>query len=87
MRAQKCIVTFKTIIGNNKNFIGKSYPSSWQDFDTSTSTIRLDSWVFEHFLQWLNSDAKTVKVQDKIIIFFHLLGCDTAGHASKPHSK
>ncbi|XP_033216192.1 GPI ethanolamine phosphate transferase 1 isoform X2 [Belonocnema kinseyi] len=73
--------------GSNRNFMGKSYPSSWQDFDTSTSTIRLDSWVFERFLQWLKYDANAVKDQDNIIIFFHLLGCDTAGHASKPRSK
>ncbi|XP_051170551.1 GPI ethanolamine phosphate transferase 1 isoform X2 [Leptopilina boulardi] len=72
--------------GNSENFIGKSYSASWQDFDPSSSTIRLDSWVFEQFLQWLDHDALTVKEKDKIIIFLHLLGCDTAGHSSKPHS-
>lgn len=72
--------------GKNGNFIGKSYSASWQDFDPSSSTIRLDSWVFEQCLQWFNNDADSVKDKDKIIIFFHLLGCDTAGHVSKPHS-
>ena len=66
---------------------GESYPHEWQDFDASIeSTIHLDSWVFEKFFGWLRTDAEAVKNQSGVILFFHLLGCDTAGHASKPYS-
>ncbi|XP_043271659.1 GPI ethanolamine phosphate transferase 1 [Venturia canescens] len=67
---------------------GKSYPHAWQDFDASAkSTLQLDSWVFEHFLEWLKRDANSVRDQQGVILFFHLLGCDTSGHTNKPYSK
>ncbi|XP_015584903.1 GPI ethanolamine phosphate transferase 1 isoform X2 [Cephus cinctus] len=70
--------------GSETKVHGESYPAEWEDFDGST--IRLDSWVFERFSNWLETDAATVKNKTQIILFFHLLGCDTAGHASKPQS-
>ncbi|XP_029154828.1 GPI ethanolamine phosphate transferase 1-like isoform X2 [Nylanderia fulva] len=76
--------------GSKQNVHGSSYPSTWQDFDPNLNnqTMHLDSWVFNAYLEWLNSSvAKTLKNQDKIILFLHLLGCDTLGHAKKPHSK
>lgn len=67
---------------------GKSYPAAWQDFDGNPETItRLDSWVFEQFHQWLAETGPEVKHLDRIILFLHLLGCDTAGHATKPKSR
>ncbi|KYN03627.1 PREDICTED: GPI ethanolamine phosphate transferase 1 [Cyphomyrmex costatus] len=72
------------------NVYGQSYPSTWQDFDTklSNQTRRLDSWVFDAYLKWLQSSvAETVRNQNGIILFFHLLGCDTLGHANKPNSR
>ncbi|XP_048507582.1 GPI ethanolamine phosphate transferase 1-like isoform X2 [Athalia rosae] len=73
----------------SKNTIhGKSYPSSWQNFDGNPETItRLDSWVFQQFHEWLEDTGAKVKQLDGIILFLHLLGCDTAGHATKPHSR
>ncbi|XP_071558894.1 GPI ethanolamine phosphate transferase 1 [Temnothorax nylanderi] len=75
--------------GSTQNVHGRSYPSAWQDFDAnSNQTTRLDSWVFDAYLEWLQSSvAETVKNQNGIILFFHLLGCDTLGHAKKPHSR
>lgn len=50
--------------------------------------MRLDSWVFDAYSEWLQSPvAETMKNQNGIILFFHLLGCDTLGHAKKPHSR
>ncbi|EFN65621.1 GPI ethanolamine phosphate transferase 1 [Camponotus floridanus] len=76
--------------GSKRNVHGKSYPSAWQDFDSNLNnqTMRLDSWVFNAYLEWLQSSvAKMLKNQNGIILFFHLLGCDTLGHAKKPHSR
>ncbi|KAK0078653.1 hypothetical protein PV325_002228 [Microctonus aethiopoides] len=74
--------------GSRQNIHGESYPHHWQDFDKSTNSSRLlDSWVFNKYFTWLNSQTDNIKNQNGIIVFFHLLGCDTAGHASKPHSK
>ncbi|XP_044011908.1 GPI ethanolamine phosphate transferase 1 isoform X2 [Aphidius gifuensis] len=73
--------------GNKKNVYGETYPHDWQDFDkASNSPRRLDSWVFDKYFTWLKNDAPSVKNDCEIILFFHLLGCDTAGHGSKPHS-
>lgn len=74
--------------GSKQNIHGESYPHHWQDFDKSTNSSRLlDSWVFNKYFTWINSQTDNMKNQNGIIVFFHLLGCDTAGHASKPHSK
>ncbi|EZA60656.1 hypothetical protein DMN91_007484 [Ooceraea biroi] len=76
--------------GSKQNVYGKSYPSAWQDFDANLNnrTMRLDSWVFNAYLEWLQSLAsETVRNQDGVILFFHLLGCDTVGHAKKPYSR
>ncbi|XP_020293464.1 GPI ethanolamine phosphate transferase 1 isoform X2 [Pseudomyrmex gracilis] len=76
--------------GGKQNVHGKSYPPSWQNFDANLNNeiTRLDSWVFKEYLEWLQSStAETVRSQHGIILFFHLLGCDTLGHAKKPHSK
>lgn len=76
--------------GSKQNVHGRSYPSAWQDFDANlgNQTTRLDSWVFDAYSEWLQSSvAETVKNQNGIILFFHLLGCDTIGHAKKPHSR
>ncbi|XP_032672659.1 GPI ethanolamine phosphate transferase 1 [Odontomachus brunneus] len=76
--------------GSKQNIHGKTYPSAWQDFDANLNnqTMRLDSWVFDAYLEWLHSTvADTVRDQKGIIFFFHLLGCDTLGHAKKPYSK
>jgi len=76
--------------GSKQNVYGKSYSSTWQDFNANLNnqTMRLDAWVFNTYLEWLQSSAaETVKNQDGIILFFHLLGCDTVGHAKKPHSR
>ncbi|XP_070158756.1 GPI ethanolamine phosphate transferase 1 isoform X1 [Polyergus mexicanus] len=76
--------------GSKRNVHGRSYPSTWQDFDSNLNnqTMRLDSWVFNAYLEWLQSSvAETLKNQNGIILFFHLLGCDTLGHAKKPYSR
>lgn len=48
---------------------------------------RLDSWVFDKYLNWLREEARKIKDADRIILFLHLLGCDTTGHAAKPYSR
>ncbi|KAG7200113.1 hypothetical protein KM043_000557 [Ampulex compressa] len=70
------------------NVHGDSYPAEWQNFDTSSGQVlRLDSWVFDKYFNWLETEADKMKSMDGIIIYFHLLGCDTTGHSAKPHSK
>ncbi|KAK2576053.1 hypothetical protein KPH14_007394 [Odynerus spinipes] len=73
---------------NKGNVQGESYPSEWQDFGgLQNDTLRLDSWVFDKYLQWLEKNSHTIKHMDGIIFFLHLLGCDTIGHSQKPHSR
>ena len=51
----------------------------------------LDHWSFDQFRSLVNrsyDDPKLRKLllQDKLVIFLHLLGCDTNGHAHRPYS-
>ncbi|XP_061930993.1 GPI ethanolamine phosphate transferase 1 isoform X4 [Apis cerana] len=51
------------------------------------SIFTKDSWVFDKYIEWLREDAYKIKNAERIILFLHLLGCDTTGHAVKPYSK
>lgn len=51
----------------------------------------LDNWVIARFKTFLtevksNSTLSNFINSSNIVFFFHLLGVDVAGHASKPHS-
>lgn len=51
----------------------------------------LDEWSFDQFQSLLNRSQKDPKLkelllQDNLVIFLHLLGCDSNGHAHKPYS-
>lgn len=66
-----------------------SYPHDYEDFATDASF--LDEWSFDQFQNLLNSSNKDPKLkqlleQDKLVVFLHLLGCDSNGHAHKPFS-
>ncbi|CAG8693735.1 3830_t:CDS:2, partial [Gigaspora rosea] len=52
----------------------------------------LDTWTFNKFAELLSNSSSNNKLyqqlhDDKIIIFLHLLGLDTNGHAYGPHSQ
>eukprot|EP01018_Ginkgo_biloba_P022729 Gb_08705 [translate_table: standard] len=66
-----------------------SYPHEYEDF--AADAAFLDEWSFDHFHGLLNRSnedpaLKQVLHQDKLVIFLHLLGCDTNGHAHRPYS-
>jgi phosphatidylinositol glycan class N len=51
----------------------------------------LDHWSFDQFEGLLNRSLDDVKLrqlllQDQLVIFLHLLGCDSNGHAHRPYS-
>ncbi|KAK3016535.1 hypothetical protein RJ639_006582, partial [Escallonia herrerae] len=64
-----------------------TYPHEFEDFATDASF--LDEWSFDQFQNILNRSSEDPKVrqllvQDKNVIFLHLLGCDSNGHAHRP---
>ncbi|KAK1310423.1 hypothetical protein QJS10_CPA08g01633 [Acorus calamus] len=66
-----------------------TYPHEFEDFASDASF--LDQWSFDQFHSLLNrsnGDSKLHELiqQDKVVIFLHLLGCDTNGHAHRPFS-
>ncbi|GMY13464.1 GPI ethanolamine phosphate transferase 1 [Fagus crenata] len=66
-----------------------TYPHEFEDFATDASF--LDEWSFDQFQSLLNrsnedSKLKELLQQDKLVIFLHLLGCDSNGHAHRPYS-
>lgn len=71
----------------------ESYPSSFEDFSGKMGSAAKSSWWSFEKLKQLFQEAKTNSTiakklrQEKLIIFLHLLGIDTAGHSDKPHSE
>ncbi|KAK1884670.1 GPI ethanolamine phosphate transferase 1 [Dissostichus eleginoides] len=68
-----------------------TYPAAEEDF-ASTDASRLDSWVFTQVKSFFqsaksNSSLRASLLEDQNILFLHLLGIDTNGHAHRPMSK
>ncbi|KAL1538605.1 GPI ethanolamine phosphate transferase 1 [Salvia divinorum] len=66
-----------------------SYPHEYEDFATDASF--LDEWSLDQFKGLLNRSKEDVKLkqllqQDNLVVFLHLLGCDSNGHAHRPYS-
>ncbi|CAG8432974.1 11035_t:CDS:10 [Diversispora eburnea] len=66
------------------------YGSESENFAEDAS--KLDTWVFEQFTQLLANSTTDLNLynklnDDQIVIFLHLLGLDSNGHAYGPHSK
>ncbi|KAF7819628.1 GPI ethanolamine phosphate transferase 1 isoform X1 [Senna tora] len=66
-----------------------TYPHEFEDFATDASF--LDMWSLDQFQSLLNrsredSKLKEIVLQDHLVIFLHLLGCDSNGHAHRPYS-
>ncbi|KAI3474853.1 hypothetical protein Pfo_030164 [Paulownia fortunei] len=66
-----------------------SYPHEYEDFATDASF--LDEWSLDQFQSLLNKSNEDAKLkqllqQDNLVIFLHLLGCDSNGHAHRPYS-
>ncbi|XVE83899.1 hypothetical protein DITRI_Ditri16bG0125300 [Diplodiscus trichospermus] len=66
-----------------------TYPHEFEDFATDASF--LDEWSFDQFQSLLNRSNDDPKLkrfleQDNLVIFLHLLGCDSNGHAHRPFS-
>ncbi|KAK7273391.1 hypothetical protein RIF29_14440 [Crotalaria pallida] len=66
-----------------------TYPHDLEDFANDASF--LDMWSLDQFQSLLNksyedSNLKDLLQQDKLVVFLHLLGCDSNGHAHRPFS-
>lgn len=66
-----------------------TYPHEFEDFSSDASF--LDQWSFDQFHSLLNRSFDDPKLrqlilQDNLVVFLHLLGCDTNGHAHRPFS-
>lgn len=66
-----------------------SYDPNDEDFSGQSDTKLLDEWVFRKVKEFLEDDEnqKMLKNHEKVVLFLHLLGLDTAGHVHKPNSK
>ncbi|XP_043364364.1 GPI ethanolamine phosphate transferase 1 isoform X3 [Dermochelys coriacea] len=67
------------------------YTAEKEDFGAQDAT-KLDTWVFDHvknFFQAAGSNRTLFsKVnEEKVVLFLHLLGIDTNGHAHRPNSR
>lgn len=76
--ARSCVSSQKILL---------SFLLSYGDADASF----LDEWSLDQFQSLLNrshEDAKLKQLlqQDNLVIFLHLLGCDSNGHAHRPYS-
>lgn len=72
------------------NVTSQSYSEDMIDF--AKDALELDRWSFARLAELFDAAQKedSLKAQlqsDKVVIFVHLLGLDTNGHAFRPHSK
>ncbi|KAL1092758.1 hypothetical protein V6Z11_D07G246500 [Gossypium hirsutum] len=59
--------------------------------DVNADASFLDEWSFDQFQSLLNRSNEDPKLkrlleQDNLVVFLHLLGCDSNGHAHRPFS-
>ncbi len=69
----------------------KREPFLLKSFVLSTDASFLDDWAFDRFEEFLNESRHNTTLAEQIdgdglIVFLHLLGCDTNGHAHRPYS-
>ena len=64
-----------------------TYPPELEDFSTDNADF-LDKWVLDQFELFITNSNEIDELNDDgVILFLHLLGSDTNGHAHKPHSQ
>ncbi|NXG43184.1 PIGN transferase, partial [Psilopogon haemacephalus] len=67
------------------------YSAESEDFGAQDAA-KLDMWVFDHVKSFLNSSRSNQTLfsalnEEKVVLFLHLLGIDTNGHAHRPSSR
>ncbi|NWY58300.1 PIGN transferase, partial [Chionis minor] len=67
------------------------YTAESEDFGAQDAA-KLDTWVFDHIKSFFNSSRSNQTLfsalhEDKVVLFLHLLGIDTNGHAHRPNSR
>uniref|UniRef100_A0A8C8SYA2 GPI ethanolamine phosphate transferase 1 n=1 Tax=Pelusios castaneus TaxID=367368 RepID=A0A8C8SYA2_9SAUR len=67
------------------------YSAEEEDFGAEDAT-KLDTWVFEHVKNFFHAAKRNRTLfsqvnEEKVVLFLHLLGIDTNGHAHRPNSR
>uniref|UniRef100_A0A8U8CI15 GPI ethanolamine phosphate transferase 1 n=1 Tax=Geospiza parvula TaxID=87175 RepID=A0A8U8CI15_GEOPR len=67
------------------------YAAESEDFGAEDAA-KLDMWVFDHVKSFFNSSRNNQTLfsalnEEKVVLFLHLLGIDTNGHAHRPNSR
>uniref|UniRef100_A0A8C6IWX9 GPI ethanolamine phosphate transferase 1 n=1 Tax=Melopsittacus undulatus TaxID=13146 RepID=A0A8C6IWX9_MELUD len=67
------------------------YTAESEDFGAKDAA-ELDMWVFDHVKSFFNSSRSNQTLfsalnEEKVVLFLHLLGIDTNGHAHRPNSR
>ncbi|NXX49854.1 PIGN transferase, partial [Tricholaema leucomelas] len=67
------------------------YSAESEDFGAQDAA-KLDVWVFDQVKSFLNSSRSNQTLfsalnEEKVVLFLHLLGIDTNGHAHRPNSR
>uniref|UniRef100_A0A674IL70 GPI ethanolamine phosphate transferase 1 n=1 Tax=Terrapene triunguis TaxID=2587831 RepID=A0A674IL70_9SAUR len=67
------------------------YTAEKEDFGAQDAT-KLDTWVFDHVKNFFRAARSNQTLfskvnEEKVVLFLHLLGIDTNGHAHRPNSR
>lgn len=86
-----CYILLSMICLNRQGFSFCPYSMLYRYFIVYADASFLDEWSLDQFQNLLNrsnEDAhlKQLLHKDNLVIFLHLLGCDSNGHAHRPYS-
>ncbi|XP_055319471.1 GPI ethanolamine phosphate transferase 1 [Sitodiplosis mosellana] len=80
------IISIFTKQSVNNPIVANAYAPEFQDVSGKSSTVRLDTWVFDKVTEFLHQDKRKIADKNHTVFFLHLLGLDTAGHVHKPNT-
>lgn len=71
----------------SSRMIATAYAADSEDFSGKMKSSSFDTWVFDKAMDFLHRHRAELQTKNRMVLFLHLLGLDTAGHVHKPNSE
>lgn len=71
------IISVFTKQSANNPIVANAYAPEVEDISGKSSTVRLDTWVFDKVTEFLHQESHKIAHKNHTVFFLHLLGLDT----------